>query len=167
MALQVRSLTAADTSLLQRFLLQRDDEENALPDDEERQKHGDVVWCHKFLLRRNIIGAVRGRLLATLSHEVLEMEQEPPWTVDISNVYVLEVYRHQKIGTALMTGAITALERTPYYGAARLDVECANEPAIALYEKFGFRKRAKNLLTLRGRDAVCWEMVRELERKEG
>lgn len=166
MSLEIRHLTPDDASLLQRFLLRRDDEEGIPTDDEERQKHTDITWCHRALLRRHMMGAIRTQLLATLTHEVLEMEKGPPWIVDIANVYVLKHVRHKKVGTALMGSTLAALERTPYYGGARLDVDVTNAPAIALYEKFGFRKRAQNLLTIRGIDTLCYEMQRMFKQND-
>lgn len=79
----------------------------------------------------------------------------------IANLAVASPFRRQKIGSRLLSEAIKAsreLGLTKLY----LEVQTSNEPAISLYEKFGFKptQRRPSYYT-DGEDA--WTMEYELE----
>ncbi len=57
-------------------------------------------------------------------------------TIDISNIYVEEEYRHKKIASNLLDTMISKMKDT--VKLITLEVRKDNEPAISLYQKFGF-----------------------------
>lgn len=57
-------------------------------------------------------------------------------TIDISNIFVDEAYRHKKIASNLLDTMITTMKDT--VRVITLEVRKDNEPAISLYKKFGF-----------------------------
>lgn len=57
-------------------------------------------------------------------------------TIDILNIYVDEAYRHKKIASNLLDTMISTMKDT--VKLITLEVRKDNEPAISLYQKFGF-----------------------------
>ena len=57
-------------------------------------------------------------------------------TIDVSNIYVKEEHRHKKIASNLLDTMISTMKDT--IKLITLEVRKDNEPAISLYQKFGF-----------------------------
>lgn len=69
---------------------------------------------------------------------------------------VAEQHRRRGIGRALLEELVRRFEAEPV-GQIRLEVDVANETAIAFYESFGFQKK-RRLPDYYGSGRSAWEM---------
>ncbi len=91
-------------------------------------------------------------------------QHEPPTTAHILNIAVAPAFRRQNLGKYLVQHMLTYAHRLE---AKRIELEVRtdNSPAIALYEKFGFRIQEKiSHYYSDGSDAYL--MVKSLESSE-
>lgn len=80
--------------------------------------------------------------------------------IDIMDIVVDNSYRRQKIGSLLMDEMITnSKEDSKFY----LEVNVKNEPAIQMYEKFGFKKIHTRKKYYGEEDALIMERTNENE----
>ena len=80
--------------------------------------------------------------------------------IDIMDIVVDNSYRRQKIGSLLMDEIITnSKEDSKFY----LEVNVKNEPAIQMYEKFGFKKIHTRKKYYGEEDALIMERTNENE----
>ena len=80
--------------------------------------------------------------------------------IDIMDIVVDNSYRRQKIGSLLMDEMITnSKEDSKFY----LEVNVKNQPAIQMYEKFGFKKIHTRKKYYGEEDALIMERTNENE----
>lgn len=80
--------------------------------------------------------------------------------IDIMDIVVDNSYRRQKIGSLLMDEMITnSKEDSKFY----LEVNVKNEPAIQMYEKFGFKRIHTRKKYYGEEDALIMERTNENE----
>ena len=80
--------------------------------------------------------------------------------IDIMDIVVDNSYRRQKIGSLLMDEMITnSKEDSKFY----LEVNVKNEPAIQMYDKFGFKKIHTRKKYYGEEDALIMERTNENE----
>ena len=80
--------------------------------------------------------------------------------IDIMDIVVDNSYRRQKIGSLLMDEMITNSKKdSKFY----LEVNVKNEPAIQMYEKFGFKKIHTRKKYYGEEDALIMERTNENE----
>ncbi len=120
-------------------------------------------WGDAFLVaeyNNKIIGYIMNRVedthdkvLMGLENELTEHKQGSGFLESLRNVFgeaakvghvisiaVLAEYRRRGVGSALMREAIEVLTKEYDVDAIYLEVRVSNEPAIRMYEKFGFVK---------------------------
>jgi ribosomal protein S18 acetylase RimI-like enzyme len=83
-------------------------------------------------------GAFKGDMLVGIVTLARESREKTKHIADIFGMYVDSNYRHQGFGKALMTYVIKQAKDDLNIKQLRLSVTDTNQPAIKLYESFGF-----------------------------
>lgn len=125
---------------------------------------GQLSFRHDARILRRELGIVRG----TMADQVFRRVFQKPWTTTVDGTASIEFvatsteFRGRGVATALLTHLLALPE---YHTYVLEEVADTNAPAIALYEKFGFREFTRKKVRHAGRTGINYYLSFRLEQK--
>ncbi|MDR3314237.1 MAG: GNAT family N-acetyltransferase [Oscillospiraceae bacterium] len=153
MEITVRAAEIDDRRAINRLLLQLDQTEHRLHPERCRRPLAATLrtrWQQRGQVLTALVAAgANGRLLGVLSYSCQEINQSPTRVaavlLHIHRLAVDAACRRQGVGSALLRRALALAAE---YGANRVELSVteSNEPALRLYERWGFSTAEREML---------------------